>query len=225
MSKESRLDTLTNNAGVMTPPKGSKDAHGHELQIGTNSLGAYLLSEVLLPVLKSTAFSSPPGTVRVTFAASLASYMGPPGGVEFDPNTAAPKDFPDNGKNYAQSKAACVLLASEFAKRYGKDGIISLSWNPGNLTSELQRHMSPIAARVLHLVLLYPTIFGAYTELYAACSSNITEAQNGAFVAPWGRVYDAKADVVAAMKTKEEGGSGGALRFWEWCEKESAAFK
>jgi retinol dehydrogenase-12 len=39
MAKESRLDVLVNNAGVMFPPAGEKDEQGHELQMGTNVLG------------------------------------------------------------------------------------------------------------------------------------------------------------------------------------------
>jgi retinol dehydrogenase-12 len=224
MSKESRLDTLTNNAGVMTPPNGSKDAHGHELQIGTNALGAYFFSESLLPVLQKTAASNPTGSVRVTFAASIAVLTAPSGGVTFTED-GSPTYHSENTTNYSQSKAASVLLAAEFARRHSKDGIVSLSWNPGNLDSELQRHMNPIAAKLLKWTLFYPPQYGAYTELYAACSPDITESHNGAFVAPWGRIYESRKDVSVALKSEAEGGTGGAQKFWEWCERESAAFK
>lgn len=207
----------------MAPPLGSKDSHGHEQQIGTNCLGAMLFSELLVPTLKNTAASSPAGSVRVTFAASMAIYYSPTGGVDL--TTGSPKDFPTNEMNYAQSKGGSVLLAAEFARRYGKDGIISLSWNPGNLRSELQRHMSPILAKVLGWTLLYPTYFGAYTELYAACSPEITESHNGAFVAPWGRVIDTRKDFALASKSEAEGGTGNASKFWDWCEKEAAPYK
>jgi retinol dehydrogenase-12 len=224
MSKEKRLDTLTNNAGVMTPPKGSKDAHGHEQQIGTNALGSWVFSELLLPILKSTAASSPAGTVRVTFAASLAVWLSPKGGVTFTED-GAPVCHSDQNHNYAQSKAANVFLASEFARRYGKDGIISVSWNPGNLRTELQRHMAYIANMILNALLTFPAKFGGYTELYAACSPDITASQNGVFIAPWGRIYHTRDDIAAALKTEEEGGTGQAKKFVDWCEKESAMYK
>lgn len=70
MSKESRLDVLTQNAGVMVPPSGSKDAQGHDLQIGTNCVGPWLFAQSLLPILKKTAASSAPNSVRVTWYVS-----------------------------------------------------------------------------------------------------------------------------------------------------------
>jgi retinol dehydrogenase 12 len=223
MSKESRLDTLTNNAGVMNPPAGSVDAHGHEQQIGTNCIGPWLFTQCLLPMLQKTAHSSPPGSVRVTWAASLAAYLGPkPGGIQFDDN-GAPKLL-GPGTDYAQSKAGNVYLASEFARRYGKDGIISLSWNPGNLKSELQRHMGKVSATILDLLLLYPAKFGGYTELYASCSEEITQSQNGAFIKPWGKIGELRKDVLLGTKSKEEGGSGAAEKFWAYCEKEAGKY-
>lgn len=225
MSKESRLDTLTNNAGVMVPPPGSTDAHGHEQQMGTNCLGPYLLSESLVPILEKTAGAAPKDSVRVTWAASLAvDVQSPSAGVEFEA-TGAPKIHRFKEKNYGQSKAGNYFLASEFAKHHAKSGIVSVSWNPGNLRSELGRHMPKIQAAFLNWALLYDAKFGAYTELYAACSEAITEAQNGAYIAPWGRVLHVRNAVEAGVKTKAEGGSGAAEMLWKWCEKESAQYK
>jgi retinol dehydrogenase-12 len=225
MSKESRLDTLTNNAGVMAPPIGSTDAHGHEQQMGTNCLGPYLLSESLVPVLEKTAATAPKGTVRVTWAASLAvDLQAPKGGVEFEAS-GAPKIHGTKEKDYGQSKAGNYFLASEFANHHSKSGIVSVSWNPGNLRSELQRHLPKVQAVLLDWILLYDANFGAYTELYSACSEGITESQNGAYVAPWGRVLHVRNDIEAGTKTKAEGGSGGAEMLWSWCEKESAQYK
>jgi len=223
MSKEIRLDTLTNNAGVMVPPVGSKDAHGHEQQMGTNCLGPYLLSELLVPVLEKTAAKAPKDSVRVTFAASIAVAMSPKNGVQFDAS-GNPKCHDSKRTDYAQSKAGNVFLASEFARRHGKAGIISVSWNPGNLKTELQRHVPSIVSTPT-AIFLYEPKFGAYTELYSACSPNITESQNGVYVAPWGRVYDIRKDVAAAKVSEKEGGTGGAEKLWEWCEKESAQYK
>jgi retinol dehydrogenase-12 len=225
MSKESRLDTLTNNAGVMAPPVGSTDAHGHEQQMGTNCLGPYLLSESLVPILEKTASTAPKGSVRVTWAASLAvDLQSPKGGVEFEAS-GTPKIHGNKRIDYGQSKAGNYFLASEFAKRHAKSGIVSVSWNPGNLRSELQRHMPKIQAVILDWGLLHDANYGAYTELYSACSEGITEAQNGAYIAPWGRVLRVRNDIEAGTKTKAEGGSGVAEKLWAWCEKESAQYK
>lgn len=225
MSQESRLDTLTNNAGVMVPPVGSTDSHGHEQQMGTNCLGPYLLSETLAPILEKTAATAPRDSVRVTWAASLAvDFSSPKGGVQFEAD-GAPKIHGSKQKDYGQSKAGNYFLASEFAKHHAKSGIVSVSWNPGNLRSELQRHLPKIQAVIVDRLLLYDAKFGAYTELYSACSEAITSAQNGAYIAPWGRILHVRNDIEAGTKTGTEGGSGMAEKLWKWCERESAQYK
>lgn len=222
LKKESRLDVLTNNAGVMSPPAKSVDAQGHELMMGTNVLGPWLFTQCLLPALKKTASTAPAGTVRVTWAGSLIDFS-PEGGVQFDEKTGQPKLHGSQQTNYVQTKAANAFLASEFARRYGKDGIISVGWNPGNLKTELGRHMSFIA-KLLVQPLLYEPKFGAYTMLYAGWSSDIDESLNGAYVWPFGRMGVLKPDILAAMKSKEEGGTGEAKRLGEWCEKECGKY-
>lgn len=132
MSREQRLDVLTNNAGVMTPPVGSKTAQSYELQMGTNCLGPFLFTELLTPLLQKTAASSPAGSVRVTWAASLATMFSPNGGVKFDPKTGAPVVHNSPPIDYAQTKASNALLSMEYQRRYGDSaGIVSHSWNPG----------------------------------------------------------------------------------------------
>ncbi|EOD43139.1 putative short-chain dehydrogenase protein [Neofusicoccum parvum UCRNP2] len=148
LEKEKRLDVLVNNAGVMFPPDGSKTEAGYELQIATNGLGPFLFTRHLFPILCSTAASSPPNSVRVTWAASLAiDLMAPDVGMEFDEN-GDPKNFANNKTNYGQSKVANLFLAVEFAKRCEKHGILSISWNPGNIKTDLYRHISGIEAIV-----------------------------------------------------------------------------
>jgi NAD(P)-dependent dehydrogenase (short-subunit alcohol dehydrogenase family) len=98
---------------------------GYDLQMGTNCVGPYLFTKLLLPTLQRTAASSPPASVRVTWAASSAvDLLSPkPGGVVLDAQ-GAPKNYGPQFA-YGQSKVGNVFLAHEFAKRYGKDGIIS----------------------------------------------------------------------------------------------------
>lgn len=69
--KESRLDVLFHNAGVMQPPKNSKSKQGYDLEMGTNCLGPFLLNKLLEPVLFSTASHEAPGEVRVVWVTSL----------------------------------------------------------------------------------------------------------------------------------------------------------
>jgi retinol dehydrogenase-12 len=202
----------------MMPPQGSKDAQGIELQLGTNCVGAYLFTKCLLPVLQKTVQDAPTGSVRVSWASSAASFLfSPTNGVTIDENGDAVQHS-DVYTAYGQSKAGNNLLAAEFAKRYGKDGIISVSWNPGHLRSELGRHLAGVQNWFFEN-LAWDPIYGAYTELYAACSSDLTAENNGCYIAPWGRVVSSRADIAAAAKTQEEGGSGTAEKFWDWCEK------
>lgn len=216
LGKETRLDVLTNNAGIMVPPKGSRNAQGHELQIGTNCLGPFLFTSLLTPLLKKTAASSPPGTVRITWAASSATELSPKGGVEFELDGAV-KIHDDPQKDYCQSKTGNVFLAFEVARRYGGDGIVSVAWNPGNLQSGLYRHMSQLPKWVMEKTWLHPPVFGAYTMLYAGWSEDLTEESNGVYVIPWGRFGKLRADIESGKSRTKDSGSGMAGRFWEWC--------
>ncbi|KKY26120.1 putative short-chain dehydrogenase [Diplodia seriata] len=226
LAKEQRLDVLTNNAGVMFPPKGSKTEEGHDLQLGTNCLGPYLFTQLLLPLLRQTASTSPPGSVRVTWAASIAiDLLAPLHGVDLDEQTGAPKVLGTPQQNYGQSKTGNVFLGTEFARRYSKgEGIVSASWNPGNLYTDLYRH-SGSAGRLVARGMLYPPIKGAYTELYAGWSPDVGVDNSGCLVVPWGQIQQPRAELEAAIKpTSEEGGLGIAEKFWEWCERETKAY-
>ncbi|KAK5160869.1 hypothetical protein LTR04_004422 [Oleoguttula sp. CCFEE 6159] len=226
LAKESRLDVLTNNAGVMMPPVGSKSAQGYEVQMATNCLGHFLFTSFLLPTLKSTAESSSPGSVRVTWAGSLGvdTYSPKPGGMLFD-SDGSPKVLGKPSTDYGTSKVGNVFLAAETARRYGKDGIVSVAWNPGNLQSELQRHVENGVFRILSRVFLHKPVFGAYTELFAGWSPDVTPAQNGAYIIPWGRFGTFRNDIVPSTRPVAEGGNGKAEKFWEWCDKETRQYR
>lgn len=123
-------------------------------------LGHFYLTKLLSPALLAGAGSSPDGKARVVNTASSASlFVG-----EVDFNTL--KDTPARKKRspemlYSQSKlvgSIClfldnpirtillnqgnVLFSNELARRYGDQGIVSTSLNPGNLQSDIQRHLS-----------------------------------------------------------------------------------
>lgn len=219
MKRENRLDVLTNNAGVMAPPKGSQTPQGHELQIGTNCLGPYLFTELLTPLLQKTAASSQPGSVRVTWAASLGTQMSPTNGFAIDEKTGHMKVHGDRWTDYCQSKAGNVLLGSVYQQRYGKDGIVSNSWNPGNLKSELQRHQSWPEAFFTSALTFNP-IFGAYTELYAGWSEEAGKEDNkGKYILPWGRVGPVRKDIWQSAEGEK------ANEFVDWCDQETKQYR
>ena len=126
----------------MLPPKGSTDAQGHELQMGTNCLGPYLLYQMLLPLLSKTAASAPTASVRVAWAGSIVVHIAAPRphGVALD-DAGRPTDQGAKG-NYAQSKVGNVFLARQLAKTTPQTGVVHAAFNPGNLRTELQRHWS-----------------------------------------------------------------------------------
>lgn len=215
MKREQRLDVLTNNAGVMNPPAGSKGAQGHELQMVTNCLGPYLFTQLLTPLIEKTASSSPPGSVRVTWAASLGTMMSPkPGGVIMEDSGAKVHGQPP--VDYAQSKSGNVLLARAYQAEHQNDKIVSNAWNPGNLASELTRH-SPWYMVMFVKLLTYPAVYGAYTELFAGWADEAgKEGKKGAYIGPWGRFVMLRKDIDENKEGK---------KFWDWCEKETKAYR
>lgn len=125
LAAEERLDVLFNNAGVMTPPEGSKTKQGYELQLGTNCLGHFLFTKKLTPLLQSTAKTAPKDSVRVIWvSSSAADGLSPKGGVDMD-NLDYKK--PQNILHkYGVSKAGNFYHNTEFAKRFKDDGIVSV---------------------------------------------------------------------------------------------------
>lgn len=174
LAKESRLDVLFNNAGVMMPAPGTKTAQGYELQLGVNNVGTFMLTRLLTPILVQTAKTAPSNSVRVVWVSSSAADAptGPTHGVEMNElNPAKPR----NGLyDYMQSKAGNFLHSAEFARLHAADGIVSVALNPGNLNSDLWRTQGKLTATFLRWFVLHPPINGAYTELFAGLSPAVT---------------------------------------------------
>ncbi|KDR82950.1 hypothetical protein GALMADRAFT_238644 [Galerina marginata CBS 339.88] len=208
LSKETDLHILFNNAGVMATPIADVTAQDYDLQFGTNVLGHFYFTKLLLPALLAGAKSSPDGKARVVNTSSQGSLFV--SNIDFN----ALKDSPARRKKmteilYAQSKLGNVLFSNELARRYGDQGIVSTSLNPGNLRSDLQRHLTGFTARFTDL-LLYPVAFGALTQLYAGTSPDGVE-MNGKYLIPWARIGKANP---AAMDTKLAG------ELWKWMEEQ-----
>lgn len=182
----------------MIPPQGSKTKQGYELQLGTNNVAPFLFTKLLTPILLKTAKLEPPGSVRVVWtSSSAAESFSPKNGVDI-----ANLDYKTDQSawhKYGVSKAGNYLHGREFAKRYGGEGVISVvrivyvRWvdlvltvqalNPGNLKSGLQRHVPGWQMYILNL-LLHTPIHGAYTELFAGLSPDVTPEHNGAWSMP-----------------------------------------
>lgn len=185
LSKEKKLHVLFSNAGVMAPAAGSKTVQGYELQLGVNNIGTFMFTQLLTPILIRTAKSEPANTVRVVWVSSSgAEWLSPkPGGVPIDNlddyNVYSEKKSPMY--RYGVSKGGNYLHSVEFAKRYASTGVLSVALNPGNLDSDLYRTQTTLGRKFLQNTFLYPSIYGAYTELFAGLSPDVKSEHNGSW--------------------------------------------
>ncbi|KAJ7675718.1 NAD(P)-binding protein [Mycena polygramma] len=206
--KETQLHVLFNNGGVMVPPIEQLTAQNIDLQFGTNVLGHFYLTKLLLPTLLATATAG--NVARVINTSSLVSYAA--SGIDF--NTV--KDSParkkvGTGKLYSQSKFGNVVLSNELQRRYGDQGLVSVALNPGNLKTELQRHLGGFTRSITNLT-LYPVSYGALTQLWAGTTEE-GKTLGGKYLIPWARV--GKANPATADPE-----TGKAL--WTWLEEQVA---
>lgn len=214
--QESRFDILWNNAGVGAVLVDSKTKRGIEAHMGINVIGPLLFTQLLLTQLKAAAAASPKISVRVVWSSSLLmEQKAPRGGYNLE-------DIERGGTNntyvnYAASKAANWMLADETAKRYGEDGILSVVRNTGNLDTHIYHTQPRFMMFFVRNLLFFPPKMGAYTELYAGLSPEVTENTPGALIIPWGRIQarSPREDILQAL----EKGRGKDL--WDWCEKQS----
>lgn len=224
LAQESRLDVLWNNAGIAHVPAGSLSVQGHEAHMTTNCLGPFLLTQLLLPILTQTAQTLPAASVRIVFTtSSIVDMNGPPGGLsltELEPGHHST----DKARNYSSSKAGNWLLASEFDKRVRKHGIVVVAQNPGNLRTKSWDGIPWVVRKVLSPILHAPKM-GAYTELWAGLSPEVTVEDGGKTAIPWGRWHPSpRKDILESLKEKEEGGTGLAGEFWKWCEEQTREY-
>ncbi|KAE8381858.1 hypothetical protein BDV26DRAFT_254758 [Aspergillus bertholletiae] len=208
LTKESKLHVLWNNAGVMIPPQGSTTAQGYELQLGTNVIGPFLFTKLLHPALVRAAVESPPNSVRVVWLSSSAVKIAPHPAIDFS-NMDYQKDEGAWTK-YARSKAANVLLAVEFARRSEKDGVGSITLDPGTAITDLQRTMPCWLLAAVRIIAQQPEV-GAYTELYAGLQPDVPSVNSGKWIVPPGKVAAGRKDLFDPVMSE---------KFWQWNEEQ-----
>jgi len=189
------LDALINNAGVMATPY-SRTEDGFELQIGTNHLGHFALTLLLMPALERANHA------RVVNVTSLWHRAG-----NVDPDDL---DFERRGYDrwaaYGQSKLANLLFTLELNRRLEATPARTraFSAHPGYARSELYANAKldgPMAflTRIGNQVFTQSTEDGALAELRAATDPN---ARPGTFFGPRGpfEVWGAPVEVAPAKR-------------------------
>ncbi|KAI1135882.1 putative estradiol 17 beta-dehydrogenase [Hypoxylon sp. FL0543] len=222
LAQEQRLHSLFNNAGLMGSEPLQKTTQGYEVSLGVNCVGTFLFTKLLTPILAATAKAPLPSTVRVIWLSSFVCELHAHEGIGVSTDNLDYHTPVRAATRYSLSKAGVWALGVEYGRRHGqgKDGIVSVAINPGNLRSELQRDQG-LLFKILTRLLLYPTINGAYTELYAAFSPEVVEADlSENWVGPFGRILSLRPPLPKATKPESEGGTGGTAKFWEWNEEQ-----
>ena len=196
LKNEPRLDILINNAGVASCSY-QKTKDGFEMQFGTNHLGHFLLTMLLLDRLKRSAPS------RIINVSSIVHGWGS-GKINFD-DIHFEKNY-DRSKAYYHSKLANVLFTRELSKRLEGTHVTVNALHPGVVNTELQRHT------FLSSALLYPVQWylfksaeqGAQTTIYCAVSEEM-EGVSGKYLA----------DCAIKEPSKSAQDDDAALKLWD----------
>ena len=156
-----RLDVLVNNAGIAGPRGLTRD--GFELTWGTNHLGPFLFTLLLLPLLRKSAGA------RVVNVASRAHYRAK--GIDWDAlrrPTRSISGFPE----YAVSKLCNVLFTKELARGKAGPGVHSYALHPGVVASDIYRRV-PWPFESLMKLFMISNEEGAKTSLHCAASPEV----------------------------------------------------
>jgi len=140
-SNHDTIDLLINNAGVMMTPK-STTKDGFELQFGTNHLGHFAFTNLLLDRVLAA-----PGSRIVTVSSTGHRFVS---GIRFD-DLQWERDY-NRVRAYGQSKLANLLFTYELQRRLQGTNTIAVAAHPGGSNTELMRNL-PVAIRGLGALL------------------------------------------------------------------------
>lgn len=168
-----RIDILINNAGVMMTPQGRTE-DGFELQFGTNHLGHFALTGLLLERMRDV-----PGS-RVVTVSSTGHRTG-----RMDFGNLQWQHGYNRYTAYGRSKLANLLFAYELQRRLAAAGAAteSLAAHPGLSRTELTRNLPPVVAAAARLMPMQQAAMGAVPMLRAATDP---QAHGGEYYGPAG---------------------------------------
>ena len=205
------LDVLVNNAGVMAPPDLAKTADGYELQFGTNHLGHFVLTGLLLPALLAA------GSPRVVTVSSIAHHGGTP--EVLDANVGGY----EARQAYANSKLANLLFAVELDRqvRARQLPLTSVAAHPGVAATGLFTDAEGMGAnRVVRLVA--PAVLRTFTQTPRAGATAVlfaaTQAAPGSYTGPQ-RFGETRGRIGTARRSELARDEKLALRLWHVSEE------
>jgi NAD(P)-dependent dehydrogenase (short-subunit alcohol dehydrogenase family) len=213
------LHILINNAGVMAPPKRLQTADGFELQFGTNVLGHFALTSLLMPALNQAAAESP-DRPRIVTIASIAHKRGQ---LNFDDLQSTKSYSPMRA--YQQSKLADLMFSFELYRRLqaGNSPIMSIAAHPGVANTNLfqvgdhsafEKTIRNLVGHAIGIV-LNSDAEGALPTLYAATAQG---AEDGGYYGPQG-FQETRGDHVGPAKVAPQAlDTAAATRLWKVCE-------
>ena len=167
-----KLDILINNAGIMMCPY-SKTKNGFEIQMGTNHLGPFALTGLLMPLLLNTK------NARIVSTSSVAHNQGD---IDFTDINWEKRKYNTN-KAYSDSKLANLYFSYELKRRLEnvENPPLVVTAHPGGTKTDLARH-SGIFNVFMNLLFL-PVVKGVLSTLRAATDVN---AKSGDYYGPGG---------------------------------------
>jgi NAD(P)-dependent dehydrogenase (short-subunit alcohol dehydrogenase family) len=171
-----KVDAMLNNAGgvrselVITP-------EGNEATFAGNHLGHFLLTNRLMPLLRTAAADSEPGTVRVLSVTSNG-HEGCPG---LDWNDLQQIRGWTSGKAYCLAKLCNILFTRELAKRLAPYGIVANSMHPGVVSSNFVNHAEPRMKSYIETLESFSPEVGADTLIWLATAPEAGAVTGGYF--------------------------------------------
>jgi NAD(P)-dependent dehydrogenase (short-subunit alcohol dehydrogenase family) len=156
------LHVLINNAGVAGVRGITKD--GFELAFGTNHVGHFLLTTLLLDKLKASAPS------RIVNVSSVAHYQ--PDDIDWEAVRQPTKGFTAMGE-YGTSKLANVLFTQELARRLEGTGVTTYALHPGGVASDIWSRRIPGPLVSIMKLFMSSTEDGAKTSIWCASAPEL----------------------------------------------------